>query len=90
MLLGPIASIFTNKYGCRKITIAGTLIAAFGFLISIFAPSITFMYFSFGIVAGKKLTTSLHLFLLHLLFLFFCLYFDRRKIYVLTWCVHLL
>lgn len=55
MLLGPIASIFTNRYGCRKVTIAGTLIAAFGFIVSIFAPNIIFMYFSFGIVAGKKL-----------------------------------
>jgi fucose permease len=28
---GPIASIFTNKYGCRITTIIGTVVAAFGF-----------------------------------------------------------
>lgn len=49
---GPIASIFTNKYGCRAVTIAGTLVAAVGFLLSIAAPNIIFMYISFGVIAG--------------------------------------
>jgi len=49
---GPIASALTNKFGCRIVTIAGTLIASFGFIISIWAPNIWFMYFSFGCVTG--------------------------------------
>jgi MFS family permease len=50
---GPIASILVNKFGCKFVTVLGTLVAACGFIISIFAPNIYFMYFSFGIVAGK-------------------------------------
>ena len=50
---GPIASMLTNKYGCRIVAIAGSLVASFGFIISLFAPSIYFMYFSFGIVSGE-------------------------------------
>lgn len=49
---GPIASVLVNKFGCRTVTVLGTLIAAAGFIISIFAPNIWFMFFSFGIVAG--------------------------------------
>ena len=49
---GPIASILVNKFGCRFVTVLGTLVAALGFIISIFAPNIYFMYFSFGVVAG--------------------------------------
>lgn len=53
LTLGPIASMLTNKFGCRIVTIVGTIIAASGFILSIFAPNIYFMYFSFGIVAGE-------------------------------------
>jgi len=49
---GPIASALTNKFGCRIVSVAGTLIASFGFIISIWAPNIWFMYFSFGCVSG--------------------------------------
>lgn len=49
---GPIASMLTNKYGCRAVAIAGAIVAAAGLIISIFAPNIYFMYFSFGIVTG--------------------------------------
>ena len=45
--------MLVNKYGCRFVTILGTFVAAFGFLASLFATSIGFMYVSFGIIAGK-------------------------------------
>ncbi|KAL4220520.1 Mct1p [Mactra antiquata] len=50
--VGPVASILTNKYGCRVTTIAGAIIAAAGFVLSIFSPNLHFLYFSFGIMAG--------------------------------------
>ncbi|XP_060563281.1 monocarboxylate transporter 5-like [Ruditapes philippinarum] len=50
--VGPLASILTNKYGCRVTTIAGAIIAAAGFVLSLFAPNLYFLYFSFGIMAG--------------------------------------
>lgn len=49
---GPIASMLTNKYGCRIVTIAGAITATIGFIMSVFAPNIYFMYFSFGVVSG--------------------------------------
>ena len=57
-LTGPLASILTNKYGCRITTIAGAIIAAAGFVLSLFAPNLYFLYFSFGIMSGKFLVLS--------------------------------
>ncbi|KAL5004781.1 hypothetical protein ScPMuIL_018237 [Solemya velum] len=50
--VGPIASALTNRYGCRPVTIAGALIAASGFILSLFAPNIYYLYVSFGILSG--------------------------------------
>ncbi|GFQ74861.1 monocarboxylate transporter 14 [Trichonephila clavata] len=48
----PLASGLTNRFGCRAVTIAGSILAAFGLVISIFAPNVTFLYFSIGICTG--------------------------------------
>ncbi|BFZ00606.1 hypothetical protein BsWGS_03645 [Bradybaena similaris] len=50
--VGPIASVLTSRYGCRKVTIAGALIAAAGFVMSTFAPHLYYLYFTSGIMAG--------------------------------------
>ncbi|GMT22579.1 hypothetical protein PFISCL1PPCAC_13876, partial [Pristionchus fissidentatus] len=52
LLVGPIASAFANRYGCRLVTIAGALIAFFGFMISTASPSIYLLYLTFGIIGG--------------------------------------
>ena len=52
MFSGPLASVLTNKYGCRVTTIAGAIIAAAGFILSLWAPNLYFLYFSFGIMSG--------------------------------------
>ncbi|XP_065583816.1 monocarboxylate transporter 12-B-like, partial [Artemia franciscana] len=49
---GPIASAFTNKYGCRPVTIAGAIISSIGMGISMFAPSVAFLYLSVGLLTG--------------------------------------
>lgn len=49
---GPIASIFTNRYGCRNTTILGSLIGAFGFIISFWVKKFYVLYFTVGIVVG--------------------------------------
>ena len=59
LFTGPIASTLTNKYGCRIVTIAGAIIASIGFIISIPAPNIYYLYFSFGITAGKFFVRSM-------------------------------
>ncbi len=50
---GPIATIFTNTYGCRKVTIVGACLAASGFLASFFWANILFYYLSIGIIGGR-------------------------------------
>jgi hypothetical protein len=50
---GPIASLFTNKYGCRWTTIIGTLIATFGFILCFFVERFFFFYITIGVIVGK-------------------------------------
>ena len=52
-LIGPIVTKLADRYGCRLIAIAGSLIASLGFFASVFAPSLYMLYISFGIVSGK-------------------------------------
>jgi MFS family permease len=49
---GPISSALVNKYGCRAVSIAGSVTAALGFGVSYFAESVTFLYLSIGLVGG--------------------------------------
>jgi len=49
---GPIASYFTNRFGCRLVTIAGAVLAAGGLALSCAAKSIVFLYFTVGILTG--------------------------------------
>ncbi|KAM7314501.1 monocarboxylate transporter 10-like [Ixodes scapularis] len=48
----PIASGLTIRYGCRTTVITGSLLSAVGLFLSIYAPNILYLYFSFGLVAG--------------------------------------
>lgn len=34
LLSGPLASSLTDRYGCRKVTIVGSILAALGFVLS--------------------------------------------------------
>lgn len=49
---GPIASYFTNRYGCRVVTIAGAILASAGLALSTAANSIVVLYFTIGILTG--------------------------------------
>lgn len=50
--VGPFASGLTNQFGCRTVTIVGSILAAFGLMVSVVAPNITFLYLSIGICTG--------------------------------------
>ena len=50
---GPLASMLTNIYGCRIVTIMGAVCAAFGLAISAAAPNLIFLFLSIGIITGK-------------------------------------
>lgn len=56
LLSGPIASFLTDRYGCRRVTIFGSLLAAFGFVVSAFVDNIETLFLTFGIMAGFGLS----------------------------------
>lgn len=55
LLMGPIWSNLVDKYGCRKMTILGGIISAFGFAISSICNSIEMLMITFGIISGLGL-----------------------------------
>lgn len=56
LLSGPIASYLTDRYGCRKMTIVGSITAAIGFLLSAVSDSMEMLFVTFGIIAGVGLS----------------------------------
>ncbi|CAC5388566.1 Monocarboxylate transporter 13,Monocarboxylate transporter 14,Monocarboxylate transporter 3 [Mytilus coruscus] len=49
---GPIASGLVNKFGCRPVTIAGSIIASVGFLLGSFAPNLNILILTYGVLGG--------------------------------------
>ncbi|XP_055932857.1 monocarboxylate transporter 13-like [Argiope bruennichi] len=49
---GPIASALINKYGCRIVSILGTVVSCAGFLFSLVASSIEVLFVTIGVIAG--------------------------------------
>ncbi|KAI5723609.1 hypothetical protein M8J76_008635 [Diaphorina citri] len=59
LLLGPVASSFVDKYGCRWMTILGGIISGTGFVLSAtVANSIEAQYITFGCIAGCGLSLA--------------------------------
>ncbi|KYN03988.1 PREDICTED: uncharacterized protein LOC108772730 [Cyphomyrmex costatus] len=56
LLSGPVASFLTDRYGCRKVSVAGSILATAGFVVSSYANSMEVLIFTFGIVAGFGLS----------------------------------
>lgn len=52
LISGPIASYLTDRFGCRRVCMFGSVLSAFGFIISSYAESIELLIFTFGIVSG--------------------------------------
>jgi len=50
----PLFSTLCDKFGCRKVALVGSFVLSLGVFISAFASSIFFLYFSFGLLAGKS------------------------------------
>ncbi|XP_061714242.1 monocarboxylate transporter 4 isoform X7 [Cydia pomonella] len=49
---GPIVSALCNKYGCRAVCVAGSLVAASAFVLSTFSKSVTVMMITYGLLGG--------------------------------------
>lgn len=56
LLSGPIASFLTDRYGCRRVTVFGSILAAIGFVISAFVDNMETLFLTFGIMAGFGLS----------------------------------
>lgn len=56
LLSGPIASYLTDRYGCRKVTIVGSIMASIGFLLSAMSTSMEMLFVTFGVIAGVGLS----------------------------------
>lgn len=56
LLSGPIASYLTDRYGCRKVTIVGSILASIGFLLSSISDSMEMLFLTFGVIAGLGLS----------------------------------
>ncbi|XP_052785045.1 monocarboxylate transporter 12-like isoform X2 [Mya arenaria] len=51
-LAGPLFAFIVNKFGFRISAFIGGLIATIGYAASFFAPSVYFLYFSYGVCTG--------------------------------------
>ncbi|XP_060568233.1 monocarboxylate transporter 11-like isoform X1 [Ruditapes philippinarum] len=49
---GLLASILVNKFGCRIVTIVGGITCTIGYVLSMFAPNIYYLYLTMGVIAG--------------------------------------
>lgn len=53
LMTGPFASALANRYGFRLVAISGSILGAAAFLLSYFATSVSYLYFSYGFLGGK-------------------------------------
>ena len=54
----PITSALCQKYNCRYVTMAGSLLSTIGILASAFAPSIQFLFMTLGALTGVGIGLS--------------------------------
>ena len=50
---GPVTSVLVNLWDCRRVAMVGTLVATVAFVVSIFAPNIPTLIFTYGFLGGK-------------------------------------
>ncbi|XP_061169910.1 monocarboxylate transporter 12-like [Saccostrea echinata] len=50
--LGPIVAAFCNRFGCRRVAVAGGIMAFLGLFLSSFSPNLDVMIFLYGFVGG--------------------------------------
>ena len=74
LLSGPIASFLTDRYGCRKVTIVGSILAAIGFIISTLTNSLQLLILTFGIISGFGLSLCYVAAVVIIAY-----YFDKRR-----------
>lgn len=51
-MLGPVASILTQKFGWRFTTMLGGFLAGLGTFLSVWAQNIFIVYVTYGVIGG--------------------------------------
>ncbi|XP_018905157.2 uncharacterized protein [Bemisia tabaci] len=49
---GPVVSALTNKFGCRKVCITGSIVSCLAFVLSIFSANVNQLMLSYGVLGG--------------------------------------
>ncbi|KAK3107469.1 hypothetical protein FSP39_015235 [Pinctada imbricata] len=52
LTIGPLVGVLANKYGCRPVAVAGSIVATVGLFSCTFAPNLDVMIFLYGVVGG--------------------------------------
>nr|KAG5691324.1 hypothetical protein BaRGS_014023 [Batillaria attramentaria] len=52
LMLGPVASALTTRFGCRKVTMVAGLMSCLGFVASSYVTEVWMLYLTFGVVVG--------------------------------------
>ncbi|CAG5134290.1 unnamed protein product [Candidula unifasciata] len=52
LFIGPVVSALTNRFGCRRVIIAGSLVAAFAFIVSSWSTNVTMLIMTYGVIGG--------------------------------------
>jgi MFS family permease len=55
LLTGAVAGMLINRFGCRTVAMAGSVIATIGFCSSVFCTSTTALMITYGAIAGLGL-----------------------------------
>lgn len=52
LIAGPLMSALVDRYGCRKMTIVGSIVSTIGFIGAAYSPSISALCVTYGLIAG--------------------------------------
>lgn len=52
LIAGPIMSALVDRYGCRRMTIVGSIASTIGFIAAAFSNSVEILYVTYGLMAG--------------------------------------
>lgn len=52
LMVGPFVSALANRYGFRTVCILGSALGCIGFVLSCYANSVTYLFFSYGVLGG--------------------------------------
>ena len=56
LLSGPISSALTDRFGCKQVTLAGSILSCVGFLLTAFSESLEVIYVTCGLLSGFGLS----------------------------------